>query len=216
MRLLPVWLIPDTLPAYRDAESKTAIEQTYKVYQAMQELITEYNSFAESINTKLSDFKAQYDEDIEVFTTSLRQEFQDFIDTIDIKISTMEDTIKDDIKAWVDSDVKPLINNIVNSVIPEINARINDLELSINNANTNIEANTEEITGLKASVGTLQTNFNTLNLRVDPIEENIGDLMTDNESIKKSLEDKADTSYVDEAISTYMSTNYENGNTGSY
>lgn len=143
MKLLPNWIIPDTLPAYRDGESKTAIEQTYKVYQAMQDLINEYNAFAEGINTKLTEFKTQYEEDIEVFTTSLRQEFQDFIDTIDIKISTLEETLTASIKEQLEPQIQATINEMTsainNSIIDletitsENKGKIDDLEQTIGN-----------------------------------------------------------------------------------
>lgn len=158
MKLLPIWVIPDTLPAYKDAESKTAIEQTYRVYQAMQDLINEYNTFAEGINTKLTEFKAQYEKDIEVFTTSLRQEFQDFIDTIDIKISALEDTLTISIKEALE---------------PQIQATITEMQTAINNSIAELETITTQNT---AKIGVNEQSIEDLNSRITDHEERINNL----------------------------------------
>lgn len=90
MDKLPKWFLTSGLPAFRDGESSTALEQTYKVYQAMQNLIDEYNKFVDTYNTEWSQFEEKYNGDMEVFTTSLRQEFQDFIDVVDLKVSGID------------------------------------------------------------------------------------------------------------------------------
>ena len=87
---LPKWRMTCPFPAFLECESGTAIEMTAKLYGAMQELIEEYNAFVESTNTKINEFTATTTEDIETFKTGIRQEFQDFIDTIDLKVSQME------------------------------------------------------------------------------------------------------------------------------
>ena len=56
MELLPKWKLTGTLPAFSDDDSSTVIEMTYKLYQTMQTLITEYNSFADSVNSKILGF----------------------------------------------------------------------------------------------------------------------------------------------------------------
>lgn len=90
---LPKWRLTNPFPAFLDSESGTAIEQTAKVYGAMQTLIDEYNAFAESVEKQINEFTAETEADQKVFETALRQEFQDFIDTIDMKLATMETTL---------------------------------------------------------------------------------------------------------------------------
>lgn len=90
MNKLPKWFLTKGLPAYTDHESATAIEQTYKLYQSMNTLIEEYNGFVDSTNNTIEEFINKYNGDIEVFATSLRQEFQDFIDVIDLKIGEFD------------------------------------------------------------------------------------------------------------------------------
>lgn len=86
---LPEWRLTNKYPAFYDSESGSAIEQTAKVYAAMQELIKEYNQFVKDTNTAIDDFINTTNQDQETFATALRQEFQDFIDTVDMKIENI-------------------------------------------------------------------------------------------------------------------------------
>ena len=90
MKLLPKWVLTGGLPASTDHESATCIEQTYKLYGAMQDLITDYNAFADKVNADILAHKEQYESDWETYQTSFRQEFQDFIDVVDLKIAELE------------------------------------------------------------------------------------------------------------------------------
>ena len=95
MNLLPHWVLTDKFPAFYDSESKTSIEQTARVYGAMQELIKEYNSFVDSVNQHILDFENAAKKDYEIFTTAIRQEFQDFIDVVTLKIQSQDSIIED-------------------------------------------------------------------------------------------------------------------------
>lgn len=95
MNLLPHWVLTDKFPAFYDSESKTALEQTARVYGAMQELIKEYNSFVDSVNQHILDFENAAKKDYEIFTTAIRQEFQDFIDVVTLKIQSQDSIIED-------------------------------------------------------------------------------------------------------------------------
>lgn len=87
---LPKWRLTSKYPAFLDSESGTAIEQTAKVYGAMQELIDEYNAFVQEMETRINEFESTTNEDLETFKTSMRQEFQDFIDTVDMKLAGID------------------------------------------------------------------------------------------------------------------------------
>lgn len=89
MKKLPYWCLTDKLPAFYDTESATAIEQTAKVYGAMQTLVDEYNSFAETVNNSIEEFESGAVKDFEAFTVGIRQEFQDFIDVVNQSIQSM-------------------------------------------------------------------------------------------------------------------------------
>ena len=88
MKLLPKWIMQDTQPAIYDAESVTNLEAIAKLRAAMNELITQFNAFVEEVNAKVDNFIAETTQDQEVFETALRQEFQDFIDLVELKLET--------------------------------------------------------------------------------------------------------------------------------
>lgn len=86
MRLLPEWFLTNKYPTLYDKDSLTVIEQTARVYGAMNELIEEYNAHSESINKIIEEFISSTEKDQETFEVALRQEFQDFIDIVDLKL----------------------------------------------------------------------------------------------------------------------------------
>lgn len=95
MQLLPKWVLTNPLPSVFDTESGSVIEMTAKVYAAMNGLIEEYNAFADSVNAKISEFTAETEEQYNLFALDLRQEFQDFIDVINIKYQAQQTMIGD-------------------------------------------------------------------------------------------------------------------------
>lgn len=95
MNLLPRWVIPNKYPALLDTESVTVLEQTSRLYGAMQELIEEYNAFVDATNEKITEFMESSDKNYELFTLAIRQEFQDFIDVIELKLQAQDKEIAD-------------------------------------------------------------------------------------------------------------------------
>lgn len=100
IELMPKWVLENTTPSFYDKDSLTVIEATAKLYGKMNELITEYNKFADDVNAKIEAFTAEIRDEQLVFATALRQEFQDFIDTVELKLES----------AGVDS--RPIYTNI--------------------------------------------------------------------------------------------------------
>lgn len=107
MNLLPKWVLPPTIPSIYEHESFTALEMVAKVYGAMNELITEYNTFADSVNTKLDEFTAETERNNELFAIGLRQEFQDFIDAVDLKIAGLGNEI---------TEIRDLLNSTIENM----------------------------------------------------------------------------------------------------
>lgn len=95
MNRLPEWVMTNKFPSVYDSESGTAIEMVAKVYGAMQNLIKEYNQFAETVNQNIESFEADMKKDFEEFTVGLQQTLQDFIDVIDMKVSEQDQKIAD-------------------------------------------------------------------------------------------------------------------------
>lgn len=133
MKKLPYWVLTGSRPAIYDCESATAIEQTAKVYGAMNELIDEYNSFVDSVNSHIEEYETGMNQSFDVFKTSIRQEFQDFIDVIDLKITEFDSTIQTELtslKQSIDDYLKQAsqgLNNELATEVEKINQSIEDL-----------------------------------------------------------------------------------------
>ena len=120
MNKLPKWLLTSGLPAFNDHESFTSMEATYKLYQTMNNLIDEYNEFVDHYNSEWEQFETKYNSDIEVFTTSMRQEYQDFIDVVDVRLTNIETILNsDDVNL---DTLQELVNALKNNV-----SSINDI-----------------------------------------------------------------------------------------
>lgn len=101
MRLLPNWVLTNKYPANYDSESATVIEQTAKLYGAMNELIEEFNKYIDGTNSTIEEFITTTNSDLETFKVGLRQEFQDFINVVDLKLMSVEDTIEETLNAYI-------------------------------------------------------------------------------------------------------------------
>lgn len=140
MKLLPIWRFTHTLPSHKDSESATVIEQTYKLYQTMQELITECNEFSENVNNKIIEFVTKYEEDIDTFTTSFRQEYQDFIDVVELKLENQDkriqeigQTVLEYIQPTIDEFLTAIENNLREELLTLINENVTPQIQTIDN-----------------------------------------------------------------------------------
>lgn len=133
MQRLPVWNFTNIIPAFNDLESGTSIEMVAKVYGAMNELIDEYNKFVENTNKEIDEFETSSEKNYEEFAVGLRQEFQDFIDIINLKCMELENYVKDNLKetiydlegtGFITDELKKLYSEILNS-LSVLNSRMN-------------------------------------------------------------------------------------------
>lgn len=115
MEKLPHWRITDKFPAVYDLESATAIEMTAKLYGAMNTLIDEYNKFVDNVNANIEAFENDTKEHFNEFAISLSQEFQTFINVIDLKIAGQDAKIDDAINY-----MKTNLNIAIASMLEEI------------------------------------------------------------------------------------------------
>lgn len=118
---LPLWNYPGTHPAFYEGDSVTAIEQTAKIHAKMNELIEDYNKFANECNTKIETFEGKTLEELQIFETGLRQEFQDFINTVDIKFSSYDLNV---------SEIKKELDKTIESVERVRETILKDIELA--------------------------------------------------------------------------------------
>lgn len=139
MQLLPKWVLTNKFPSVYDSESKTVLEQTARIYGAMNDLITEYNAFADRTNQLITEFTASATQNQEQFEIALRQEFQDFIDVIEIKVQQQQTQI-DNAVSYMQDNIISTTSKIINDGIAKGSIVINTV-YDPNNENLNIVAN---------------------------------------------------------------------------
>lgn len=138
MYLLPKWIITNKRPSIHDTESLTILEGMGKVYGAMNDLINEYNSFADNVNTIITEFTNSATKNQEEFEVALRQEFQDFIDVIEIKFQQQQTQI-DNAVSYMQDNIISTTRNLINDGIAKGSIVINTV-YDPNNENLNIVA----------------------------------------------------------------------------
>ena len=112
MYKLPKWCITDTMPGFYDMESATAIEQTAKLYKAMNDLVDEYNTFADSTNKIIEDFINGTNSDYELFKLEMAQKFEEFIGVVELKLGAQDKEIQDAIN-YMKSNIEPTIQKLI-------------------------------------------------------------------------------------------------------
>lgn len=105
MKNLPNWILTNPFPTFYDAESGTVIQQTGKVYAAMQELINEHNQFIIDIQNQIN----KIDEGNTEFKQCLTKIVEDYIKTIDEKIKLQDQKIESAISKVSDESIKGAI-----------------------------------------------------------------------------------------------------------
>ena len=165
---LPHWVLTDKFPALYDTESATVIEQTAKVYGAMNKLIDEYNNFVDNANGIIENFETSTNKDIELFKVSMRQEFQDFIDVAELKMEAHVNEVADMVEF-----IKTQVSVTVASVIEEMRE--------------NGELSTEILEAFNAfdiELSAISERFDNISEDVSTTNERIDNVITDvNESI---------------------------------
>lgn len=146
--LLPPWILTNPQPAFLDSESGSVLEQTAKMYAKVNELIESYNLFTSGIDKKMADFLKADEKAKEEHMTAIRQEFQDFIDIVALKLqefSNLKETyskaIENQNKA-IDNAVSYMQTNLKNTVTSEIADLIKTKKL---NVGFTYEENEEEL-----------------------------------------------------------------------
>lgn len=113
--LLPKWVLNSNNPAFYDTESATAIEMVAKLYGSMNTLIDDYNKFVDNTNQIITDFNESTTKDIELFKVAMRQEFQDFINVVELKLQSQDKEIE-----YAVSYMKTNLTATLNSVLAEM------------------------------------------------------------------------------------------------
>lgn len=124
LRHLPHWVLTDTLPAFYDCESATAIQQTAKLYGKIQELITTYNDFVRDVNRYITEFEEGIIKDFNCFQNCVIKTMNDYIESIDTKIELQDNKIQEAIDY--------MKNNLVSTVTTLFNQAITSGDITAN------------------------------------------------------------------------------------
>lgn len=113
---LPKWVLSSPFPTVYDTESMSSIQMVAKVYAAMRELIENYNSFITKIETSINEFETMSEEEREVFAVDLRQEFQDFIDTVSLKVMSQDNKFNE-ADSYMRSEIQKIVSMFIQQAI---------------------------------------------------------------------------------------------------
>ena len=94
IEFLPRWNLRHNRPTFYDTDSVTMLELASNLHGKMNELIEDYNTYVDSVNKTMTEFINSEQQDEEAFRTALRQEFQDFIDVVDLKLKDQDQEIQ--------------------------------------------------------------------------------------------------------------------------
>ncbi len=112
IKLLPLWCITNTRPAFYDVESDTAVEMVGKVYAAMRELQTDYNKYVTEINKTITDFITGVNEDQECFEKRMTKVIHDYLDYLESKVKEQDKVIAEAV-AFMKTNLKTSITELI-------------------------------------------------------------------------------------------------------
>lgn len=113
MYLLPKWVLTQNRPSVYDSESLTSVQMVAKVYQAMNDLIEEYNKFADEVNSNILKYQESLTADNEEFKECITKTVENYIKAIDIKIDKQDLVIQKAVNYMTENIVdttKELVN----------------------------------------------------------------------------------------------------------
>ena len=145
LRHLPHWVLTDTLPAFYDCESATAIQQTAKLYGKIQELITIYNDFVRDVNRYITEFEEGIIKDFNCFQNCVIKTMNDYIQSIDTKIELQDNKIQEAIDY--------MKNNLVSTVTTLFNQAVQNGDIRATLLETYDSANESLVFSIVASEG---------------------------------------------------------------
>lgn len=133
---LPKWVVANKYPAFYDLESMTAIEQTARLYGAVQDLIESFNTFVSLVDSNLTNFGEEYQHNNEVHEVSVRQLIQDFFDSVETALQLQNSKIASVENSFVVNIGKAVANEIQKgniNVAMLYNEENENMEIAISN-----------------------------------------------------------------------------------
>lgn len=131
---LPPIALTNLQPTFYDVESVTTIEMVSKFYSYLQNLVNDYNSFVTEVNTNIDDFESDITDKFECFRNCMIKTMNDYIESIDIKISLQDNKIAESLQNQdiaIDNAVNYMKNNIVETTTTVVNGAIDNGDINV-------------------------------------------------------------------------------------
>lgn len=186
-------------PAFDDKESLTAIQQTAKIYEKVNELIESYNGFGEDLRKDFEKFKTDSNTNYSEFISLVENKFNSFKNTIDLKISEQDTKINNSLSEYerkVNETLLYFKTNLPNSIKNEIEKMKNsgELDTAIYEALDNIHIALENY---KSELNTKFADYKTsINAKIVEITENNkkwqNDTKADLQETERAFESRVD------------------------
>lgn len=163
----PIEIIPSIIkssrPSIYEGESFTTLEYVSKISVKVNECITEYNNFIDSVIKEVSQYKENEFYNRDLFERTMEQKFYDFRKVIELKYKSQDLTIANAINKLT-AELPTHFENVINKMYEN-----GELDVSILNA---VNGLTSKFDNLNKSFTTYQNNVN------DTINSFAGDIET--------------------------------------
>ena len=179
IKLLPHWVYTNRTASFYDVESVNIMEATGQLQGKMNELINDYNKFVDDVNKAIVDFTTSAEQDSECFKKTITSLIEDYIKSIDLKVSNQDmkiasqNTIIAEQNEKIDGAVKYFKDEVDNT----ITTLINDMKTS-----------GEFDEAVLNALDNIQTSYTSLDVRVTTLENTTYALVYDSYTEELRLE----------------------------
>lgn len=118
LKPLPDIALTNLQPAFYDVESVTAVQMVSKFYTYLQNIVDDYNSFANEVNQEIENFENDTNTNYEEFQNCIKQMILDYIESIDTKINNQDLIIQDAVN-YMKNNINETTTELVNQAIDD-------------------------------------------------------------------------------------------------
>lgn len=115
---LPQIALTNLQPAFYDVESVTAIQMVSKFYKYLQDMVNDYNSFANEVNKEITRFENDTNANYEEFKNCIQNMMLNYIESIDTKINNQNAIIEDAVD-YMKNNINQVTTEIINQGIED-------------------------------------------------------------------------------------------------
>lgn len=117
---LPQMALTDLQPCFYDIESVSTVEMVAKLYKYVQNMVDDYNSYTNEINSIIDEFEKGIIHDFECFKNCVTKTMNDYIESVDTRIDLQNKNISEKF-AEQDSIIQDAINYMKTNLTSTIN-----------------------------------------------------------------------------------------------